>query len=553
MSTEPSRAVTARYGFQSLRGDLFGGVTAAVIALPLALAFGVASGAGAVAGLYGAIAVGFFAAVFGGTPSQVSGPTGPMTVVMGAVVATHAGALPEAFAIVVLGGLLQIAFGLVRVGKYITYTPYSVISGFMTGIGVIIMIVQVLPFVGQSTAPGGVIGALEALAKLDPASLDYRVVALAAGALALVIFWPKRLQRYLPAPLAALIMGTVVASFFLQSAPVIGEVPKGLPSVIIPSIPAEKLPQILQAAFILALLGSIDSLLTSLIADSVTRTRHDSDRELIGQGIGNAISGLIGGLPGAGATMRTLVNIRAGGRTPVSGAVHALVLLAFMLGLGPLVERVPHAVLAAILMKVGWDIIDWGYLKRMASAPRDKFVIMLITMGLTVFVDLIMAVAVGIILASLVNARRLAEEQLKTVRQSHLPDELEQLTEEERKLLRGANGKVLVTILQGTYSYASARELARRASPKLTGIEVCVYDFTHVGYIDTSAALAVQELMVLTHENGQKILVSGLSKDVAKTLDGLKSLPHIAPESRFPTRLAAIERAVAIMGGKAAA
>lgn len=549
-----SKAAARRgYGFDRLRGDLFGGVTAAIVALPLALAFGVASGAGAVAGLYGAIAVGFFAAVFGGTPAQVSGPTGPMTVVMGAVVASHAGNLSEAFAIVTLGGLIQIVLGVARVGKYVTYTPYSVVSGFMTGIGVIIMIVQSLPFLGLETAPGGVIGTLNAWRDIDWNGLDKGVAGLSFGALALVVLWPKRWQRLLPAPLAVLAVGTIVAMVLIPNAPVVGAVPEGLPKIVIPTLDLARLPQILQTAFILALLGSIDSLLTSLIADSVTRTSHNSDRELIGQGIGNTFAGLIGGLPGAGATMRTLVNIRSGGRTPVSGAVHALILLGFMLGLGPVVAHVPHAVLAAILMKVGWDIIDWGYLKRMFSAPRDKFFVMLVTLTLTVFVDLIMAVAVGIILASLINARRLAEEQLKTVKQGSLPDELDHLTEEERALLRRADGKVLVTILQGTYSYASARELARRASPRLTGVEVCVYDFTQVGYMDTSAALAVQELMVLTHENGQKILISGLSKELAKTLDGLKALPHAPKDQRFETRLAAIERAVAMVTEKTAA
>lgn len=350
-----------------------------------------------------------------------------------------------------------------------------------------------------------------------------------------------------------LIVATAVAVLLLPGAPVVGAVPEGLPKIIVPSIDIARLAQVIQTAFILALLGSIDSLLTSLIADSVTRTTHNSDRELIGQGIGNAIAGLIGGLPGAGATMRTLVNVRSGGRTAVSGAAHALILLAFMLGLGPVVAHVPHAVLAAILMKVGWDIIDWGYLKRMFSAPRDKFFVMLVTLALTVFVDLIMAVAVGIILASLISARRLAEEQLKTVKQGALPEELDHLTEEERALLRAAEGKVAVTILQGTYSYASARELARRASPRLSGVEVCVYDFTQVGYMDTSAALAVQELMVLTHENGQKIVVSGLSKELTRTLDGLKALPHVPQDQRFETRHAAIERAVVMVNEKAGA
>lgn len=536
------------YSLDRLRGDLFGGLTAAVVALPLALAFGVASGAGAIAGLYGAIAVGFFASVFGGTPSQVSGPTGPMTVVMAAVVTLHADNLPEAFAIVIAGGALQIIFGALRVGKYVTYTPYSVISGFMTGIGVIIILVQILPFLGAPAAGGGVPGAIEAIAGLDFASVSYGAAALALGALLALIFWPKRLQSIVPAPLAVLIAGTLIASFLLKDAPVIGEVPSGLPALQWPALSLTAIPQVLQAAFILALLGSIDSLLTSLIADSVTRTRHDPDMELIGQGIGNMFAGLIGGLPGAGATMRTLVNVRAGGRTPVSGAFHALVLLSIALGLGPLVAKVPQSILAAILLKVGWDIIDWRYLKRMRSAPREKFIVMLITFALTVFVDLITAVGVGIILASFVNAKGLAEEQLKGVGHA-VGENASGLDEAERAILREAGGRILVTCLSGAFSYASARELARRASPQLTGVEIVIYDFSGVGYIDTSAALAVEECVGLALENGQSVLIAGLSGKAARVVDGLGALDRIAPENRFPTRREAIEEAASRLLG----
>ncbi len=532
------------YSFSQFRGDLFGGITAAVIALPLALAFGVASGAGAVSGLYGAIAVGFFATIFGGTPAQISGPTGPMTIVMAAVVATHANNLPEAFAIVIAGGALQIMFGAMRIGKYITYTPYSVVSGFMTGIGVIIIIVQLLPFVGAPAAPGGVIGALGAMSALHLQDIHLGAAGIAISALVLQIIWPKKLQSFFPAPLAVLIAGTIVAALFFRNIPVIGEVPTGLPQIQLPVLALTAAPQILQAAFILALLGSIDSLLTSLIADSVTRTRHDPDMELIGQGIGNMAAGLIGGLPGAGATMRTLVNVRAGGRTPVSGAIHALVLLSIALGLGPLVAQVPQAVLAAILLKVGWDIIDWRYLKRMQSAPREKFIVMLITFALTVFVDLITAVGVGIILASFVNAKSIAEQQLKGVGVAGA-EGADFLDEEERAILRAAGGRIIVSTLSGSFSYASARDLARRASPELTGVDIVVYDFSNVGFIDTSAALAVEECVGLVHENGQKVFVSGLSGPVARALDGLGALDKVAPADRFPTRRQAIEAAAA--------
>jgi len=538
------RIVEGGYGAQKFRNDVFGGLTAAVVALPLALAFGVASGAGPIAGLYGAIAVGFFASLFGGTPAQVSGPTGPMTVVMGAVVVTHAHSLAEAFTIVVLGGVLQILFGLLRVGKYVEYTPYSVVSGFMTGIGVIILIIQTLPFLGLPASSQGVLGSLAALATLDPSAVDPRTFLFATTALLVIVLWPKKLHNRFPAPLGVLILGTVASSFFIPGMPAIGQVPSGLPSLTVPTMPVDEMPLFIQAAFVLALLGSIDTLLTSLVADSVTRTHHDSDKELVGQGIGNCFAGLIGGLPGAGATMRTIVNVRAGGRTPLSGMLHALILLGLALGMGPVVANVPHAVLAAILMKVGWDIIDWGYLRRMRRAPREKFIIMLVTFGLTVFVDLIVAVAVGIILASFVNSRGLAQEQLKGLRQSIDADELDQLSEEERVMLRSASGKVLVTMLHGSFSYASARELSRRASPGVTGYRASVYDFSSAGYIDTSAALAIDEMIELSQGNRQHLFVAGLRGQALRALDGLGVLERIPPQQRFDDRSEAIRAAV---------
>lgn len=531
--------------FANLKGDIFGGLTAAVVALPLALAFGVASGIGPIAGLYGAIAVGFFAAVFGGTPAQVSGPTGPMTVVMGAVVATHAQNLAEAFAIVILGGALQILFGVARLGRYINYTPYSVVSGFMTGIGVIIIIIQMLPFVGLAPAEGGPVGTLQALFALNLASINMAALGLALATLLIITFWPRGLGRFLPAPLAALVIGTVASVLFLHGVPVIGDVPTGLPTPTMPAITPAQIPAIFQAAFILALLGSIDSLLTSLVADTITRSRHNSDRELIGQGIGNIVAGLIGGLPGAGATMRTVVNVRSGGRTPISGAIHALMLLALALGLGPLAAKVPHAVLAGILMKVGWDIIDWGYVKRLRRVPLDKAVVMLTTLGLTVFVDLIAAVAVGIILAAFVTARALEREQLKGIEiENGAEPDRSFLTEDERAALRSVGGRVLLMRLRGAFSYASAREMARRVSDHVLGHRCVVYDMSEVGYVDPSTAVVIDDLFDQARSNGQILFLSGLAGNVEKTLAAFGALDKVAPERRLSTRADAIARAV---------
>ena len=368
--------------FNNIRGDIYGGVTAAVVALPLALAFGVASGAGPIAGIYGAIAVGFFAAVFGGTPAQVSGPTGPMTVVMAAIVIQYQHDPALAFTVVMLGGLFQILFGVFRIGHFIDMMPFPVISGFMTGIGCIIIILQIAPLFGHDLPAGGTLGALIALPDtVSTPNIDALFVGLVCFAIA--AFTPARIGRILPPPLIALFVGTGLVYVLLPAAPILGNVPTGLPVIKLPALALESLPHMIGSALVLAVLGSLDSLLTSLIADNVTRTHHKSDRELVAQGIGNMVSGLIGGLPGAGATMRTVVNVRAGGRTPISGALHAVVLLAIVLGMAPLAAHIPNAVLAGILFKVGIDIIDWDYLKRIRRAPKQGAFFMIVVLGLT--------------------------------------------------------------------------------------------------------------------------------------------------------------------------
>ena len=340
------------YDFQTFRGDLFGGVTATVVSLPFALALGVASGLGAAAGMYGSIAVGFFASVFGGTRTVISGPAPSVTVAMAVIVTTHASNLSEALTVVVMGGLLQVLLGLSGIGRFVVYTPYVVISGFMSGIGIIIILIHLLPFFGTAVAPGGVVGALHALPQaLD--NINYSASAIAIVTLVLMTFWPRTLARYLPPPLVALIAGTLLGVLWLNDAPVIGTIPSGLPELHLGLPSAGFLIRSVEPAIILALLGSVDTLLACLVADSLTGARHNPNRELVGQGIGNTIAGLIGGLPGAGASVSTVTNIRAGGRTPVSGALRSGLLLALLLGLGHYVEPIPHAVLAGILMIVG--------------------------------------------------------------------------------------------------------------------------------------------------------------------------------------------------------
>ena len=402
------------YNFQTFRGDLFGGITSTVVALPVALGFGVASGLGAAAGIYSAIAVGFFASVFGGTRSQISGPTGPMTIAMAVIVTTHAANLGEALAVVILGGLLQVLLGLSRIGRFVAYTPHVVVSGFMSGIGIIVILIQLMPFLGAPTAPGGAMGAIGALPEAL-GNINISAFTIALGTLAVGLLWPHRLSRLLPAPLVALLAGTLLSLLWFNDAPVIGPVPTGLPEIQLAWPGAGFLVRALEPALILALLGSVDSLLTSLIADSLTGTRHNPNRELVGQGIGNMVSGLFGGLPGAGATMGTVTNIRAGGQTQVSGVLRAALLLGLLLGLGRYVEPIPLAALAGVLFKIGLDIVDWRLLSRVHRLRPEHLLVMLLTLSLTVFVNLITAVAVGLIAAGMAHARQLENLELDSV------------------------------------------------------------------------------------------------------------------------------------------
>ena len=341
---------------RDIRGDIFGGITAGVVALPLALAFGEASGAGPIAGLWGAIIVGFLAAVFGGTPTQVSGPTGPMIVVFAGVFDSLDGDLGLIFATVVLAGVIQIAMGVLRLGRYINLVPYPVVSGFMTGIGVIIILLQASRLFGGAPDGGGTINAIRAI-PMAISEANSAAVILAIITLLIVFLWPSSLGKFVPGALIALITGTALGQV-ITGAPLLGDIPTGFPDFVIPSFSSDTLSIVLEGAIVLALLGAIDSLLTSLVADNMTRTRHNSNRELIGQGIGNSIAGLFGGIPGAGATMRTVINVRSGGRSRLSGAVHSVLLLAVVLILGPVASQIPQAVLAGILVKVGWDILD---------------------------------------------------------------------------------------------------------------------------------------------------------------------------------------------------
>ncbi len=530
------------FDFSHLRGDIFGGLTAGVVALPLALAFGEASGAGPIAGVYGAIIVGFFAALFGGTPSQISGPTGPMIVVFAGVFASLSGDVSLVFATVVLAGVIQIAFGLLGFGQYIRLVPYPVVSGFMSGIGCIIIALQLARLFGHEPAGSGTIPALMEVpnAVSNP---NWEALGIGLLTLAIVFRWPAKWGRYLPGPLAALITGTV-ASLSLSTVPVLGDIPTGLPQFIMPAFSSDTLLIVFEAAMILAVLGAIDSLLTSLVADNMTRTRHHSNRELIGQGVGNTIAGFFGGIPGAGATMRTVVNIRTGGVTKISGMLHSLLLLAVVVVLAPLASKIPHAVLAGILVKVGYDIIDVSYLKRAHRGPRFDLALMVMVLSLTVFVDLITAVVAGVVVAALAFVKQVADAQLAAAAGENA-ESVDGLSELESTLLNECGNSLTYFDLGGPLSFGAAADLGHHVRERIspTHHTSLVLDFSKVPFMDVSAARAVETIAQDAAHAGKHLYVCGINKQVTASLEGLGVSELIPATSRFETRVDALSAA----------
>lgn len=531
---------TKFFDTSNLRGDIYGGLTAGIVALPLALAFGEASGAGPIAGLWGAIIVGFFASLFGGTGAQITGPTGPMVVVFAGVFASLSGNPALVFAAVVLAGILQILFGFFRLGQYIRLVPYPVVSGFMSGIGCIIIALQASRLFGHEPDGGGTIPALTAI---PGAVMDPNWVALGIGLLTLLIVfkWPKAWGKFVPGPLAALVIGTVL-SLFIKGAPILGDIPTGFPSFIMPSFTQGTFLIVLEAAFILAVLGAIDSLLTSLVADNMTRTRHNSDRELVGQGIGNTIAGLFGAIPSAGATMRTVINIRTGGQTKISGMLHSVLLLAVVISLAPLASQIPHSVLAGILVKVGYDIIDVAYLRRAHKGPRWDLALMALVLGLTVFVDLITAVAVGVVLAALAFVKKMADDQLSAFAAA----EPRVTTEEERALLDKVKGRVTLFDFGGPLSFGAAADLGHQVRERVKHhTSAIVLDLSRVPFIDVSAARAVETIACDARHAGKTVYVTGMNEKVAEVLTGLNADHCLPGDTHYAHRIDALRAAVA--------
>jgi len=533
---------------RNIHGDIFGGVTAAVIALPMALAFGVASGAGAEAGLYGAVLVGLFAALFGGSPTLISEPTGPMTVVFTAVIANSIASDPVngmamAFTVVIMAGLFQILFGVMRLGKYVTLMPYTVISGFMSGIGIILIILQIGPLLGQAAPSGGVLSILESLPALF-ANIKLEEASLALMTVAILLFMPGKLKRFLPPQLIALIVCTIVSFLLISSDDIrrIGEIPTGLPQLQMPFFSPDQWKEMFIDAIVLGMLGCIDALLTSVVADSLTRSQHDSDKELIGQGVGNVMSGFFGGLPGAGATMGTVVSIQAGAQTALSGLVRAAILLIVLLWAADLTSIIPLAVLAGIALKVGIDIIDWGFLKRAHLISGKGALITYGVILLTVFVDLIVAVGIGLFLANVMTIMRLSELQEDDVKAITDPHETDlDLTDQERELLIAAKGKVLLLHLHGTMIFGTSRAISRKNS-QFEDCKALVIDLREVPHLGVSAALTLEEAILDMVNAGRSVFLVGSGQPLQRLeeMGVLTGLPvgNITDERATALRLA---------------
>jgi len=592
------------FDFSHFRGDMFGGITAGIVALPLALAFGVSSGLGPSAGLYGAIFVSFFAALFGGTNTQISGPTAPMTavsmVIIAGIVATFEGdvskALPAILTVFLLAGLIQIGLGLIGLGQYIKYIPYPVVSGFMTAIGVIILVTQILPALGyypkediefvnqfkphaeevilnnilhdemeegilvledfketisraeQTTEAqifkesqvlagseaSGVLGAIKVLPRALK-NINWLELLLALGTI-IIIYGFKRITKAVPSTLVALfVMSGIAVGFGLNYRP-IEEIPSGLP---IPNFEiftgfsfASILPYVF-TAITLALLGAIDSLLTSVVADNMTKTRHKPNKELIGQGIGNSIGAIFGGLPGAGATIRTVVNINAGGKTRLSGMIAGLLLFIILLALGPVASKIPAAVLAGILITVGIGVMDYKGLKAIPYMPRPEVIIMLIVLILSSVWNLVYAVGIGLVIASLMFMKKMGDLTTRRTDIKSLGEE--KAWADEVNFPKNLKEEVFIKHIKGPLFFGSTSDFQRLAQQIPDTASTIVIRMSRMQYMDQSGLYAMEDVLVDLIKRGKKVLLVGIIEQPRYMLERIDIIPDLIPKEQIFT------------------
>jgi len=521
----------------NLKGNIFGGLTAGIVALPLALAFGVQSGMGASAGLYGAMILGLFAAIFGGTNAQISGPTGPMTVVSATVVSiavARYGSIDGALGVIILtfllAGAFQIVFGLLKIGKYIKYIPYPVLSGFMSGIGIIIIVFQLFPVLGLAS-PGKVVEVFKEL----PNAINHRnntAILLAVGTVLIIYAFPK-FTKLVPSTLVALLIITLVNFLFTLDSPLIGEMPTGLPSLKISSFAQlhfSDIGLVFLPAITLAGLGSIDSLLTSVVADNINRTKHKSNKELIGQGIGNMASSLFGGIPGAGATMRTVVNVKSGGKTKLSGVIHALLLMLIVLGLGRYVAYIPLAALAGILITVGIGILDTKGLSNIFNISRSDAVILIIVLILTVFVDLLQAVGIGMVIASLIFMRKASDMVEANTSLTKVDKYDREVAWEDEANLPLNKDHVYIKRFDGPIFFGVAAKVLERVNKIPADAEVIIFRMKKVPFIDQSGLYALEEVMKEMQKMGIVVVLTMTQPQPLSLLRKTNFIPDILPE-----------------------
>lgn len=541
----------------NLRGDIFGGITAGIVALPLALAFGIQAfgvisvdeveniGAiGALAGLTGAMMIGFFASLFGGTPSQISGPTGPMTVISATLISgVWASTQPGNIETVIISmacaaifcGLFQILFGLLKIGKYIRYIPYPVLSGFMSGIGIIIIVQQIYPLFGLKS-PVLIVDMITQLPD-KIGGFNGSALLLGLGTVAIIYLFPL-ITKKIPSTLVALVVMTVVAAcMHFDTKLTIGEIPSELPMpfFVEHSSAGINWMTVLKMSILpgltLAGLGSIDTLLTSVVADNTTKTKHNSNQELIGQGIGNIAVGIFGGLPGAGATMRTVVNIKSGGRNRLSGMVHGVFLLAVLLGLGKLVQFVPLSVLAGILITVGVGIIDFKGFKDLFKIPKADAVVLITVLVLTVFVDLLIAVGIGMIIACVLFMKRASD----LVEGAYHSDQMTAFDKElpwddEKVLTDEVRSRIYIQRLNGPIFFGSITRFQEVMHEIPEDAKVVIIRMRLVSFMDQSGLYAMETAIKDLQAQGVTVLMTIIQPQPMYMLTKMKVIPNVVPE-----------------------
>ncbi len=543
---------------KNLKGDITGGITAGIVALPLALAFGIqafggindpsAASIGALSGLVGATLLGFFAALFGGTPSQISGPTGPMTVITAGLVsgawASSGGNLSTVLITMSLSGmfcgLFQILFGIIKLGKLIRYIPYPVLSGFMSGIGVIIILQQIYPLMGLKS-PVLVVDMILRFPEIIAGGISVEALALGLATIAIIVLLPKVIKnKNVPVTLVALIVVTLAAlPLGLADKYIIGDIPSGLPKPFFANsnidLGSINWIDVLKCSVLpgltLAGLGSIDTLLTSVVADNITKTKHRSNQELIGQGIGNAMAGLFCGVSGAGATMRTVVNVRSGGSSKISGMIHSLLLLAILLGLGSLVKFVPLSVLAGILITVGWGIIDFRGFRDLRHIPHDDAFVLIVVFLTTVFVDLLTAVGIGMVIACVLFMKR-ASDLVEKKYESHEINgfDKENPWPDEAGMPEEAKHTVYVQRLDGPVFFGSVTRFKEVMQDVPAEAKTVIIRMKNVSFMDQSGLYAMESAITDLKQRGVQVLMTILQPQPRYMLSTMGCIPELISE-----------------------